>query len=158
MSVEYFLSSSSARDSSRWTFSLSSASWDCFLFNCSLNCLVSLASYSWSILSQRNSIACIVSVFISTYYCSLQVLGPIPFSRFTQLPRQQHFLSCSRSCLCLELLHYIIILLYYNIILYYIVSLIILFKFNFIFYFTFFLYFIIVHVRIHILTYIYIHP
>jgi hypothetical protein len=87
---------------------------------------------------------------------SCHVLGSIPFSRFTQLPRQQHFLSCSRSC-CV--LNYYITLLYYSIsyiILYYIAY--ILSKFNFIFYSTFFLYFIIVHVRIHILTYIYIHP
>jgi hypothetical protein len=64
----YFLSSSSARDSSRWTFSLRSSSWDCLVFNYALNYAVSLVSYSLSIVCHRSSIANTVSVSIYTYY------------------------------------------------------------------------------------------
>jgi hypothetical protein len=67
----YFLSSSSARDSSRWTLSLRSASWDCLAFNYALNYVVSLVSYSLSILSHLSSIATTASVSIYIIYYGL---------------------------------------------------------------------------------------
>jgi hypothetical protein len=70
---EYFLSSSSASESSRWTFSWRSLSRVYLEFNCALNYWVSLVSYSLNLFSHLNSMAWIVSAFICIYYYS--VLG-----------------------------------------------------------------------------------